>query len=137
MKKKFNLTIAEQQAATNYSDYRGVTSVDLQMKALSLLKTKGYNPEEWFLFGFDFGGPDDLGKHPTHLTLDLLLFEKEKYGHNFDEIESNTHNTEVEVHKQRIDIPLSELPSIIKRYRAVLVSPISQNIKGIRFAEKE
>lgn len=32
--KKFNLTIAEQQAATNYSDYRGVTSVDLQMKAL-------------------------------------------------------------------------------------------------------
>lgn len=137
----FDYQILEDLVGTQYGDMTGLIQIDGHDNVsglYDLMKQNGIDENDYFLLGFglaDFTltGVGECGK----VSCTVLLLDKNKYGQNFDEIkEQIIANPKVSVIKKTFYIDYVELGEYIKRFDALMLTPLGDYINEIKITEE-
>lgn len=131
----FNTLIIEEEVSTQYNDLRGIIAIDQHTASelSNLCRSKKIDMEKYTLIGFGMTEftTDGIGRKDS-VNCNVYLIESNKYGNNFDEIESKLKSSAiVDVVKKTFKVSYTELYKYIKRYDFIALTRLSKHIKNI------
>lgn len=145
MGKKFNLSLIENEANTQYTDMKGVASIDGHQYShlIDMCKEHGIDTDNYFLLGLEFSGTDLIGKRNEEYEKETyvyaILISKEDYTFStYDELRKQIHGLpSVNAKRKSFFIKCDDISKYIKRFKCIVLSDMSFNIQSLNIEDMD
>ncbi len=135
----------DEQLNTQYNDLKGIAGVDFHNGGLELkhlCKIGKVNTEENFPIGLKlshYSSLPEVNGAIGLIGLTILTVKTEKYGKTFDEIEKTIKEGggSVIIDRHAVFVELAEIFKRFKRLDIIMLTSLSQSIRGAEFPEVE